>query len=61
MKEEKMRRRLAALKEAAAGREAYAVRNLGMDNAFMGRLEDIPEDDFDRVAAEFDRRMDEPV
>lgn len=39
-------RRLAALKEAAAGREAYAVRNLGMDNAFMGRLEDIPEDDY---------------
>ena len=39
-------RRLAALKEAAAGREAYAVRNLGMDNAFIGRLEDIPEDDY---------------
>ena len=24
-------------------------------------LEDIPEEDFDRVAAEFDRLMDEPV
>lgn len=39
-------RRLAELKQAAAGREAYAVRNLGMDNAFAGRLEDIPEDEY---------------
>ena len=39
-------RRLAELKAAAAGREAFAVRNLGMNNAWKGRLEDIPEDDY---------------
>lgn len=39
-------RQLAALKAAAAGREAYAVRNLGMENAFAGSLQDIPEDGY---------------
>ena len=39
-------RQLAALKAAAAGREAYAVRNLGMENAFAGPLQDIPEDGY---------------
>lgn len=39
-------RQLTALKAAAAGREAYAVRNLGMENAFAGPLRDIPEDGY---------------
>ena len=39
-------RRLSGLKEAAAGREAYAVRNLGMQNQWLGSLQDIPEDDY---------------
>lgn len=39
-------RQLAALKAAAAGRNAYAVRNLGMANAWKGRLADIPEDEY---------------
>ncbi|MBQ8506838.1 MAG: precorrin-2 C(20)-methyltransferase [Clostridia bacterium] len=39
-------RKLAALKRAAAGREAWAVRNLGMENEWSGPLADIPEEDY---------------
>ena len=35
---------LAAIREAASGRKAYAVRNLGMEHEFCGLLADIPED-----------------
>ena len=35
-----------ALKNALAGREAYAARNLGMDSAWTGPLADIPADGY---------------
>ena len=35
-----------ALKNALKGREAYAARNLGMDNAWTGPLADIPTDGY---------------
>ena len=37
---------LDALKAALNGREAYAARNLGMDSAWTGPLEEIPTDGY---------------
>ena len=39
--------------------DVYLYEYVPADDDF--ELEDIPEEDFDRVAAEFDRLMDEPV
>ncbi len=39
--------------------DVYLYAYVPTDDDF--ELEDIPEEDFDRVAAEFDRLMDEPV
>lgn len=39
--------------------DVYLYGYIPTDDDF--ELEDIPEEDFDRVAAEFDRLMDEPV
>lgn len=39
--------------------DVYLYEYVSTDDDF--ELEDIPEEDFDRVAAEFDRLMDEPV
>ena len=39
-------RKLSEIKAAAKGREAYALRNLGMDKQWLGRLSDIPEDEY---------------
>ena len=39
--------------------DVYLYEYVPTDDDF--ELEDIPEEDFDRVAAEFDRLMDEPV
>lgn len=35
---------ISALKDAACGRESYAVRNLGMENEWFGPLDSLPED-----------------
>ena len=39
-------RRLSELKSAVQDREAFAVRNLGMANAWQGRLDEIDEEDY---------------
>lgn len=39
-------RNIGALRRAAGNREAYAVRNLGMENEWMGKLSDMPEADY---------------
>ena len=36
-------RHIDELRAASWGREAYAVRNLGMENSWAGRLSDMPE------------------
>ena len=39
-------RNIAALRRAAGNRAAYVVRNLGMENAWMGKLAEMPEADY---------------
>ena len=39
-------RNLDSIRRAVDGRTAYAVRNLGMENAWCGRIADIPEDTY---------------
>lgn len=39
-------KKLSGLKASCAGREAYAIRNCGMDHEWLGPLNDIPEDGY---------------
>ncbi len=48
-----------ALEAFDESNDVYLYEYIPTDEDF--ELEDIPEDEFDKVAAEFDRLMDEPI